>query len=144
MRKCCLVIAALLVQAAAVAAAPDAILGTWLTEAGGSKVEITAAQAADGSTVYAGKVVWLAEPTRDGKPVHDVNNGDASLRARPILGLEILSGFEPNAGGAWTGGTMYAPRKGESYPASLTLAPDGRLQIEVKAGFVSKTVHWTR
>jgi uncharacterized protein (DUF2147 family) len=139
-----LVIAALLSQAGQGVAAQDAILGSWLTEDGASKVEITATEAADGSTVFAGKVVWLEQPTRAGKPVHDANNSDASLRARPILGIEVLSGFKVGAAGAWSGGTMYSPRKGKSYPAELSLAPDGRLQIEVKAGFVSKTVYWTR
>jgi len=139
-----LVIAAMLAQAGQGVAAQDAILGSWLTEDGASKVEITATGAADGSTVFAGKVVWLEQPTLAGKPVHDANNSDASLRARPILGLEVLSGFKAGAAGAWSGGTMYSPRKGKSYPAELSLAPDGRLQIEVKAGFVSKTVYWTR
>jgi uncharacterized protein (DUF2147 family) len=139
-----LVIAALLGQPGQGVAAQDAILGSWLTEDGASKVEITTTEAADGSTVFAGKVVWLEQPTRAGKPVHDANNSDASLRARPILGLEVLSGFKAGAAGAWSGGTMYSPRKGKSYPAELSLAPDGRLQIEVKAGFVSKTVYWTR
>lgn len=34
------------------AAAPDAILGTWLTDDGASKVEVTASRAGDGSIVY--------------------------------------------------------------------------------------------
>jgi uncharacterized protein (DUF2147 family) len=141
---CALAVAALLPQAGQAAAPQDAIVGTWLTADGDSKADITATQAADGSTVYAGRVVWLEQSARDGKPVHDANNSDASLRARPILGLEILSGFEVAAAGGWSGGTMYSPRNGRSYPAELSLAPDGRLQIKVKAGFVSKTVYWTR
>ena len=144
MLKRLLVIAALLAQVGQVAAAQDAILGTWLTEDGDSKVEIAATEAADGSRVYAGRVVWLEQPTRAGQPVHDANNSDVSLRARPILGLEILSGFAASAAGAWTGGTLYSPRKGKSYPTELSLAPDGRLRVEVTAGFVSKTVYWTR
>jgi uncharacterized protein (DUF2147 family) len=82
---------------------------------------------------------WLTEAGDS-----NANNSDASLRARPILGLEVLSGFKVGSAGAWTGGTMYSPRKGKSYPATLSLAPDGRLQIEVKAGFVSRNVYWTR
>ncbi len=122
----------------------DAIVGTWLTEDGSSKVAVAATKGADGGTLYAGTVTWLKEPTRDGKPVQDANNPDAALRTRAILGLEILSGFKATTGGGWVGGTIYSPRAGKRYPAELSLAPDGRLQVKVLAGLVSKTVYWTR
>ncbi len=139
------VMAAAWLPVAGQAAAPqDAIVGSWLTDGGASKVEVSATKAADGSSVYVGKVAWLKEPTRDGKPLRDANNADASQRERPILGLEIVSGFKPSAAGGWTGGTVYSPRAGKRFPAELSLAADGRLQIKVKAGIVSKTVFWTR
>jgi len=121
----------------------DAIVGTWLTDDGASKVDVSATKAADGSSVYAGKVSWLKEPMRDGKPLRDVNNADTGLRERPILGIEILSGFKATAAG-WSGGTVYSPRAGKSFPADLSIAPDGRLQLKVKAGIMSKTDYWTR
>ena len=125
------------------AAGPDAILGSWLTDDGASKVEVTATKAADGSTVYDGKVVWLKKPLRDGQPLRDANNADAALRSRPILGLAVLSGFK--AGGAgYSGGTVYSPRAGKAYPAELTLTADGRLELKVKAGLLNKTDYWTR
>jgi len=126
------------------AAAPqDAIVGTWLTDDGASKVDVSASKAADGSSVYAGKLTWLKEPMRDGKPLRDANNADAGLRERPVLGIEILSGFKASAAG-WSGGTVYSPRAGKSFPADLSIAPDGRLQLKVKAGIMSKTDYWTR
>ncbi len=79
-------------------------------------------QGADGSSVYNGKLAWLKEATRDGKPLRDANNADAAQRERPILGLPILSGFKPAAGG-WSGGTVYSPRVGKSFPAELSIAP---------------------
>jgi len=125
------------------AAGPDAIVGTWLTDDGASKVEVSATKAVDGSTVYAGKIRWLKDPTRDGKPLRDANNADSALRDRPILGLPILSGFKASGGG-WTGGTVYSPRSGKSYPAELSIGADGRLQLKVSAGLLSKTDYWTR
>jgi len=133
-----------LLPVAGLAASPqDAIVGTWLTDDGASKVDVSAAKADDGSSIYAGKVTWLKEPLRDGQPLRDANNADAGLRGRPILGLEILSGFKATAGG-WSGGTVYSPRAGKSFPADLSIAPDGRLQLKVKAGIMSKTDYWTR
>ena len=126
------------------AASPDALLGTWLTDDGASKVEISASKAADGSSVYSGKVVWLKDAVRDGQPVHDEHNADAALRQRPILGLPILSGFKAAPGGGWSGGTVYAPRAGKSYPAELSIGADGRLQLKVHAGLLTKTDYWTR
>ena len=125
------------------AAGPDAIVGRWLTDDGASQVEVAAAKDADGSTVYDGKVVWLKEPLRDGQPLRDANNADAAQRGRPIMGLTVLSGFKA-AGSGWSGGSVYSPRAGKAYPAELSIAPDGRLELQVKAGLLSKTDYWTR
>jgi len=139
-----LAFAMLLSQAGQAAAPQDAILGTWLTEDGQSKVDVVSEISADGGALYSGRVSWLKQPTRDGEPAHDVKNENAALRDRPILGLEILSGFKFTGPATWAGGELYAPRNGKSFPAVLTLTPDGRLQVKVSAGIVSKTVYWTR
>lgn len=135
---------ALMLPCAVRAAAPaDALLGVWLTDDGASKVEVVAAKAADGGTVYNGKIVWLKQPLRDGQPLQDKNNSDAALRSRPIMGLTVLSGFK--AGGAgYGGGMVYSPRAGKAYPADLAIGADGRLELKVKAGLLTKTDYWTR
>jgi uncharacterized protein (DUF2147 family) len=117
----------------------DRILGVWLSEGRDSKVEISR----QGET-YAGRVVWLAQPEQDGAPVRDGKNMNPALRNRPIMGLEILSGFVRDAKGRWRGGEIYSPRQGKSYPAELALADDDRLEITVRAGILSKQVVWTR
>ena len=121
----------------------DAILGTWFTDDGASRVEVTRATAADGSIVYSGKLTWLKEPGRDGKPALDVNNSDVTLRSRPLLGITILADFKASATG-WSGGTVYAPRRGKSFPAELSVLAAGRLQLNIKAGMISRTDYWTR
>ena len=121
----------------------DAILGTWLTDDGASKVEVTQATAADGSIVYTGNLTWLKEPMPNGKPALDVNNSDTALRSRPLIGVAILAGFKAAATG-WSGGTVYAPRRGKSFPAELSVTADGRLQLNIKAGMMSRTDYWTR
>ena len=116
----------------------EAILGTWLTEASDSKIEI--AKSADS---YTGKVVWLKQPERNGKPAIDAKNEDAAQRSRPIMGLPILSGISAAGNGLWRG-TLYSPQKGRSYPVELSVAKDGRLDLKVKSGMLSKHVLWTR
>jgi uncharacterized protein (DUF2147 family) len=117
----------------------DAIVGVWLTEKQDSKIEITKTGAG-----YAGKVVWLKEPLRDGHPVHDAKNPDAALRERPILNLEILSGFVYDGNGTWVRGSVYSPQSGRSFPGELSLLRNDRLNIKVKDGIFFKHVAWTR
>ena len=130
--------AGLLLMHAAVHAQPG-IAGTWLTEDGASKVQIDS----DGALVN-GKLVWLKAVATAGQPLLDAHNADPALRNRALLGTLILSGFKAGAAGTWHGGSVYAPRSGKSYPADLTLLPDGRLQLKVDAGLMSKTEIWTR
>jgi uncharacterized protein (DUF2147 family) len=129
----------LLAASTVAAAAGDEILGTWITDGGASKVDITR-----GDSGYSGKIIWLREPTRDGKPVLDAKNTNPALRSRPILGLEILSGFTHAADGTWKGGTAYSPRRSRSYPAEIALTADNRLDLKVKDGILSKHTFWTR
>jgi uncharacterized protein (DUF2147 family) len=142
-RRCLLLAGALLGFGLRPARAqPDGYAGTWLTEDGASKVEITVA-GSGAVAVLSGKVVWLKEPQRDGQPLRDANNADAAQRARPIMGLPILAGFKPAADG-WSGGTVYSPRIGKHFDAALSLAGDGRLQLKIDAGLLSRTDYWTR
>ncbi len=121
------------------AAGEDAIAGTWLTENRDSKVRIERS-----GNAYSGKIVWLQEPEPNGKPLLDAKNSNTALRTRPILGLEILSSFTPAADGSWQGGTIYSPRNGRSYSAQMSITPDGKLDIRVKDGILSKHLYWTR
>lgn len=116
----------------------DAIAGTWLTDAADSKIEI-----AKNADSYTGKVVWLRQPQRNGKPAIDAKNEDPAQRSRPIMGLLVLSGISAAGDGLWRG-TLYSPQKGRSYPVELSVAKDGRLDLKVKSGMLSKHVLWTR
>lgn len=146
-----LLTAALLVPAAAAAdPAADAVLGTWLTEAGDqggrAHVEITR----QGNRLV-GRIVHLEEPDfeaghpRAGQPKVDLENPDPKLRERPILGLQILGGFTWDDG-KWTGGTIYDPANGKTYKAQITL--DGRDRLALR-GYIGvplfgRTSTWRR
>ncbi|MBS0431889.1 MAG: DUF2147 domain-containing protein [Proteobacteria bacterium] len=132
---------------AAAADPGDAIVGTWLTNDGSSKVQISNVQG-----VYGGQVVWLKEPRfpaddrqgMAGQPKVDRLNPDAALRNRPVMGLAILTGLHFAGGNSWNGGTIYSPANGKSFPCKLTLAPDGTLNVSAGGSVFGRTVVWTR
>lgn len=129
-----LLIAALLVPAPSLAAAP--VTGRWLTVEKDSIVAIGACGKA-----LCGRVERILAPQPKGSP-RDVNNPDAKLRDRPIQGLAILSGFT-DAGKSWQG-SIYDPRRGKTYKSFLTLQPDGRLQVKGCLGPFCQSQYWTR
>ncbi len=114
-------------------AAAQSIAGVWFTEDSSSKVTIT-----QSGNAYTGKVSWVK---KDGAV--DAKNSDASLRTRPILGIDILTGCTGDATSA-KGCRIYAPRKGSTYDGELNLDKDGTLKVKVKAGIGGKTQTWTR
>lgn len=146
-----LLLAALAVHPAAAQSA-DAVVGTWLTEAGDqggvARVEITRE---DGE--FVGRIVWLEEPDfvdgeHAGEPKRDLENPDEALRDRPILGLAILDGFSYAGKGTWSGGKIYDPANGKTYKAKMYLDGDGDRTLDIR-GYVGitlfgRTTTWTR
>lgn len=134
-------------QIAIAADSGDAIVGTWLTEDGSSKVQV-----ADAGGTFTGQVVWLKEPNfpaddsggMAGKPKLDRHNPDASLQGHPVMGMAVLTGLHYAGNNTWDGGTIYAPATGKSYPVKVSLAPDGTLKLTVGGGVFGRTVTWTK
>jgi uncharacterized protein (DUF2147 family) len=115
------------------ASAQAGIAGTWFTEDSSSKVTIT-----QSGNAYTGKVTWVKT-----EGALDAKNSDPSLRTRPIMGIDILTGCTGDATSA-KGCRIYAPKRGSSYDAELSLDKDGSLKVKVKAGIGGKTQTWTR
>jgi len=145
---------ALLSPAGAAAAArsgADAILGTWLTEAGdqGGRAYVAIDKQGGG---YVGRIVRLEEPNfppgdpEAGQPKTDRDNPDPALRDRPIRGLKVLEGFAWAGGDKWTGGTIYDPANGKTYKAQITAKGDYELAIRGYVGIplFGRTTTWKR
>jgi uncharacterized protein (DUF2147 family) len=126
MKRCVLF---LLILGTAFGADGDAMLGTWLTPEGLSKIEVKKCESR-----YCGSIIWLKTPKNDEK------NEDAKLKGRPLVGAQILSGFAADG----TGGKIYAPERGKLMDAKLVLAGEDKLEVRVAAGMIKKTVVWTR
>jgi uncharacterized protein (DUF2147 family)/fucose 4-O-acetylase-like acetyltransferase len=119
-------------------------LGRWYAEGGAAQVEIRKCD-----EQLCGRVVWLRSPWDElGCGLRDRFNPDATLRDRPVLGLEILSGLSrpPEGDGVWRGGAIYDPASGRTYSCQAQL--DGPDQLELR-GYVGipllgRTTRWFR
>ena len=114
-------------------------LGVWADEDGKSNIEISNC----GGTLC-GRVVWLREPyNQNGQPKTDINNPDARQRNRPLIGMTIISGLQPDDDEQLKG-QVYNAEDGKVY--DLYLKPE-RATMEVEGCFAiilcgSQT--WTR
>lgn len=125
----------LLILAAAPAQAAVPVTGNWLTPDGKAVIGIGPC----GGGVC-GRVVRMAKV-----PVGvttDINNPDPAQRRRPLMGLEVLSGFA-DTGSDWRG-RIYDPKNGKSYKSILTREADGSLKVQGCIAFFCKTQRWTR
>jgi len=125
-----------LIAPAPALAAPN-IQGNWLTDDGKGVVRIGPC----GRQMCG----WIARVLDRGPnvPTRDVNNPEPRLRARPILGLPTLTGFNP-AADSWTGGQAYDPKSGRSYRTTLSLNADGSLNVRGCVMFICQSRRWTR
>ncbi len=129
-------LASLALAAPAAAAAP-AIEGLWLTDDGSAVVRIEAC-----GDRMCGRIARVLD-TRAGVPQTDVTTPDASRRNRPLIGLQILSGYRRGAS-RWEDGRAYDPKTGNSYNSSLRLDSDGSLRVTGCVLFVCRSKRWTR
>jgi uncharacterized protein (DUF2147 family) len=116
--------------------------GTWLTQAGTSRIKI-----ADCGGALCGTIIWLKEVNdpETGKPKTDKHNSDAAKRTRPLLGVQIVLGMKPNAADKWTG-QVYNAEDGKTYSGNLTYSGGSSLQLQGCAlgGLICKSQTWTR
>ena len=120
--------------------AQDPIEGQWFDEKGNARIEIY--RAADNK--FYGKVAWLREPLRNGRPKVDENNPDPKYRSQPILGMMVLSGFVKD-GDEYEDGIVYDPKHGKRYSCKMKLEGD-RLEVRGYMGIslVGRSTTWTR
>lgn len=115
----------------------DDIIGLWITAGGDSYIEIYKK-----SKLYFGRIAALKKPNYEprevdgmaGQPRIDRNNPDASLRDRPLIGLELMTNFLFEDG-IWRNGRIYNPRNGKTYRSRLKLTKSGELKVRGYIGF---------
>ena len=118
-------------------------VGIWLTEDGKARVRIYACGEA-----LCGTVLSLKEPNDPdtGRPKLDKFNKDTSKNARPVVGIELITGLKPNGTpGQWQG-SLYNPEDGNNYIGISTV--DGLLSLKLQGcvfgGLICKSETWKR
>jgi len=113
--------------------------GTWLTDGGKATMRVT-----DCGGALCASIVSLREPNDpQGRPKLDVHNIDASKRNRPVVGVQILMGLQPQGANKWTG-QAYNPEDGKTYDVTVTLENANILKVEGCVLFICQTKTWTR
>ncbi len=119
--------------------APQDAVGVWLT----NRQAVIEIQPCGES--LCGRLFWYVEKRTGSDAGRDSKNPSPKNRSRPLCGLTLLGGFQPNATG-WENGWIYDPRSGNTY--SGTMEPDGpdRLKLRGYVGIslLGRTEVWTR
>jgi len=112
-------------------------LGRWRTQSEGGVVEIyRCGPALCGRIVMSGRL--LKDPD-----ARDRKNKSAALRGRRMLGLDLLSGLEPDGAG-WKG-RLYNPEDGETYSGTMRLTGPGKLKVQGCVLYIlCRSQTWTR
>ena len=117
--------------------------GIWATQGDDSHVKIEKCGAS-----LCGTIVWLKDPFGDdGKDAVDSKNPDPSLRTQKLVGLSLLSGFQPTDDPTvWKNGRIYNPEDGRTYSCNLKVQDTNTLRVRGYVGFslLGETQIWNR
>ena len=103
--------------------------GTWLFA---NKVAL---QVFECSGLLCGRIVWLVRPrSADGQADVDHRNPDPGLRERPLCGLTIIWGLQPNGPSQWSSGSLYDPEDGVTYDVTAELTDPNTMSARVYRG----------
>ena len=120
----------------------DDITGIWLT---GGKEPAKIQVYKSGEKFY-GKIIWLKNPTENGKQRMDGNNPDKAKQSNPIIGLLMFTGFKFDGDDEWKGGDIYDPESGKTYSSYMYLKDKNTLKLRGYVGIflLGRTETWTR
>jgi uncharacterized protein (DUF2147 family) len=109
---------------------------TWRTQSGSGTIRIEACGQKTCGRILGGT------PSASQSEL-DTKNPNPALRSRPLIGLNILSGFTRQADFSYKGGTIYNPEDGRTYRSEFRLKPDGRLEVKGCVGPFCQAQTWT-
>jgi len=116
-------------------------VGVWTNEEKEARFEIYKC-----GKELCGKIIWLKEPNRDGKPKTDVNNPETKHQSRPLIGLVFLNGFQYDEENKWDDGTIYDPKSGKTYSSYMKMINKDKIEVKGYIGIslIGRSQIWTR
>lgn len=123
---------------------PDSIIGSYLSDRGGSQSKVRVTKNADGT--YDAQIYWVEHPyDKDGKKRKDVKNPDKALRNVDIDQVVIVKGLKYEADKKrWGGAKIYDPTKGLRVNATAEFESADKLKLRGTILGVGVTIYWTR
>ncbi|WP_229243990.1 DUF2147 domain-containing protein [Emticicia sp. CRIBPO] len=127
--------------AAFAARAQDITKGTWYNEEKSAKVQFYK----QGDKLF-GKIVWLDDPNKNGKPRTDEFNPDPKKKELPLMGLIFLKNFKADGAKKWEDGEIYDPKNGKTYSSEMTLVSATQLNVRGYIGIslIGRTTKFTK
>jgi uncharacterized protein (DUF2147 family) len=119
----------------------QSVLGKWKTidDETGEEKSIVEIYQSDGK-VY-GKIVEILNPKKKNAVC---DKCDGNQKNKPILGMKIIDGLEPDDD-VYEGGTILNPSNGKVYKCRLKIEDDpDTLQVRGYVAFFYKTQYWQR
>jgi uncharacterized protein (DUF2147 family) len=107
--------------------------GTYLSETGDTRVRIARCGGA-----YCGTIVAVRGEAKD------VNNPDAGLRSRNLVGVQMISNIRPSGDGFE--GSLYNYKDGKTYSGRMNFSGGNAMQLSgcVLGGLICRSQTWTR
>jgi uncharacterized protein (DUF2147 family) len=117
------------------------IEGRWLTQKGDGWIRIQIV----GDSLE-GFVAGSPDPKQREERKFDDRNPDTNLRTRRLEGLTIMTGFEYEGDGHWSGGTIYDPNSGKTYKCTVKQLDANSLKIRgfIGISLFGRSETWTR
>ncbi|MBP3425494.1 MAG: DUF2147 domain-containing protein [Rikenellaceae bacterium] len=122
----------------------DNIIGTYLTDRGGSKSKVRVTKNADGT--YDARVFWVENALdENGKKRKDVKNPDKALRNVDVDNILLVKGLRYDAEDKmWGGAKIYDPTKGIKVNATAEFESKDKLKLRGTIMGLGVTLYWTR
>lgn len=130
-------IGALMLAVASPALASGPITGRWVTQDKDAIISV-----AKCGTSMCGRIAKFLVAPPEGVDQRDINNPNASLRKRKLLGLPVLSGFKQD-GDLWRG-KIYDPNSGKTYRSVVRRKSANVLEVKGCIGPFCQTQTWRK
>ena len=127
-------VAFLLIPSLSHAQVPSPVEGVWSTKDNKAVVRIYGC-----GNAVCGAIIKPGDPKLH-LPTTDNKNSDPTLRARPLVGLQIIENLKPETD-HWRG-IIYSPEDGRSFNATFARLESGALKVKGCWGFLCRTQIW--